>query len=200
VRAVPARTKGNTEAGVKYVKHNGLANLELETFGALERHLTVWMTLADERVRGTTREAPRARFERDERSSLRPLPIRALPAREQRLSRRVAHDALVDVDTVRYSVPHLLVRDVVEVVVGAQTVRILHGARLVATHARSCEPFCARDRADALCRPLAAGHGGARPKSHRRSPRSGVTSLTTPRRSPEGPRERRRPTRVSSSS
>ncbi len=47
---------------------------------------------------------------------LRPLPARALPRREQRLRRRVAHDAFVDVDTVRYSVPYRLVRDQVEVV------------------------------------------------------------------------------------
>src|SRR3954464_10037598 len=70
-----------------------------------------------------------------------PLPIRALPRREQRLRRRVAHDAFVDVDTVRYSVPYRLVRDHVEVVVEEQRVRILHGATVIATHARSREPF-----------------------------------------------------------
>jgi hypothetical protein len=43
---------------------------------------------------------PYTRFERDERPLLRPSPMRALPTREQRLSRRVAHDAVVDVDTV----------------------------------------------------------------------------------------------------
>jgi hypothetical protein len=43
--------------------------------------------------------------------------------------------------TVRYSVPHRLVRDHVDVVVDEQTVRIFHGAMFVATHARSCEPF-----------------------------------------------------------
>jgi hypothetical protein len=48
---------------------------------------------------------------------------------------------LVDVDTVRYSVPHRLVRDHVEVVIDDQRVRIFHGAALVATHARSGEPF-----------------------------------------------------------
>jgi len=41
-----------------------------------------------------------------------------LPRRAQRLRRRVAHDALVDVETVRYGVPHRLVRDHVEVAVG----------------------------------------------------------------------------------
>jgi transposase len=136
-----ARTKGKTEAGVKYVKRNGLADLEFDSFAALERHLTGWMALADERIHGTTREAPIVRFDRDERAALRPLPIRALPRREQRLRRRVAHDALVDVDTVRYSVPHRLVRDHVDVIIDDQTVRIFHGPALVATHARSFEPF-----------------------------------------------------------
>ena len=136
-----ARTKGKTEAGVKYVKRNGLADLEFESFTALETHLTGWMALADARIHGTTHEAPIVRFDRDERAALRPLPVRALPRREQRLRRRVAHDALVDVDTVRYSVPHRLVRDHVEVVIDEQAVRIFHGTTLVATHVRSVEPF-----------------------------------------------------------
>jgi transposase len=136
-----ARTKGKTEAGVKYVKRNGLADLEFASFAALEGHLADWMVVADERIHGTTHEAPHVRFDRDERAALRPLPARALPRREQRLRRRVAHDALVDVDTVRYSVPHRLVRDHVDVVVDEQVVRIFHGPTLVATHARSFEPF-----------------------------------------------------------
>jgi hypothetical protein len=53
----------------------------------------------------------------------------------------VAHDALVAVDTVRYSVPHRVVRDHVEVVVDEQVVRIFHATTLLATHARSFEPF-----------------------------------------------------------
>ena len=47
----------------------------------------------------------------------------------------------MDVDTIRYSVPHRLVRDHVDVVVEDQLVRIFHGSELVATHARSTEPF-----------------------------------------------------------
>ena len=124
-----------------YVKGNALADLDFESFAGLETHLAAWMLVADQRIHGTTHEAPRVRFERDERPMLRPLPMRALPIREQRLPRRVALDALVDVDTVRYSVPHRLVRDHVEVVVDADTVRIFHGATLVATHPRSHEPF-----------------------------------------------------------
>lgn len=136
-----ARTKGKTEAGVKFVKRNGLAAQAFASFAALEAHLAAWMVLADQRAHGTTHEAPVLRFERDERHVLRPLPVRTLPRREQRLRRRVAHDAFVDVDTVRYSVPFQLVRDHVDVVVGDEVVRILHGATVIATHARSREPF-----------------------------------------------------------
>jgi hypothetical protein len=136
-----ARTKGKTEAGVKYVKRNAVAGLTFPSFAALEAHLAAWMPLADERIHGTTHETPRARFERDERGALRPLPARAFPRREQRLRRRVANDAFIDLDTVRYSVPHRLVRDHVEVTVDEQTVRIFHGPTLVATHARAVEPY-----------------------------------------------------------
>ena len=57
------------------------------------------------------------------------------------MRRRVAGDAFVDVETVRYSVPYQLVRDHVEIAIDEQTVRIFHGADLVATHRRSREPF-----------------------------------------------------------
>jgi len=136
-----ARTKGKTEAGVKFVKRNGLADLTFASFAALEQHLAEWMVVADQRRHGTTREAPWIRFERDERAQLRPLASRATPRRTQRLQRRVALDAFVDVDTVRYSVPHRLVRDRVEVAVSDAHVEIFHGTQRVAVHARSTEPF-----------------------------------------------------------
>jgi hypothetical protein len=56
------------------------------------------------------------------------------------VQRRVANDAFIDVDTVRYGVPHPLVRDRVEVGLTAVDVRVFHGSTLVATHARSFEP------------------------------------------------------------
>lgn len=135
-----ARTKGKTESGVKFVKRNALAGREFVSFAALEAHLAAWMIEADQRVHGTTHERPIDRFDRAERAALRPLPTRPLPSRQRRLERRVAHDSYVDVDTVRYSVPHRLVRDRVDVAVGETEVRIYHGAALVATHARSFEP------------------------------------------------------------
>ncbi len=135
-----ARTKGKVESGVKYVKRNALAGRSFDSFAALEEHLVRWMARVDGRVHKTTHERPMDRFERAERAALRALPARALPVRERRLTRRVSSEALVDVDTVRYSVPHRLVREAVEVLVGETRVRIFHGGDLVADHRRSCEP------------------------------------------------------------
>jgi transposase len=135
-----ARTKGKTEAGVGYVKRNALAGIEFASFAALEAHLGRWMFEADQRVHGTTRERPYDRFERDERVALRPLPANPLPVRQRRLTRRVASDCFVDVDTIRYSVPHVLVRRTVEVLVGDDAVTIFDGSTVVARHRRGSEP------------------------------------------------------------
>lgn len=134
-----ARTKGKVESGVKYVKRNALAGRTFESFAALEAHLAQWMDEADLRVHGTTHEQPLARYERDERTALRPL-ADVRPHHVRVVQRRVANDAFVDVDTVRYSVPYRLVCDRVEVWVDAEGVRVLHGGVQVALHARSFEP------------------------------------------------------------
>jgi transposase len=136
-----ARTKGKIERGVGYVKHNALAGRSFATFEALRRHLAKWIIeVADQRIHGTTGEQPSARFERDERQALRPLPIRPLAVRTRRLTRRVSADCFVDIDTIRYSVPHRHVRETVEVVVGMQQVEIWLRGACVARHSRSLEP------------------------------------------------------------
>jgi hypothetical protein len=109
-----ARTKGKTESGVKYVKRNAIADRRFESFEHLQAHLAEWQLAADQRVHGTTHEVPMVRFDREELAALRPLPARPLPTHGRRLQRRVSNDAFVDIDTVRYSVPHRLVRDRVE--------------------------------------------------------------------------------------
>ena len=134
-----ARTKGKVESGVKYVKRNALAGREFSSFAELEAHLSSWMARVDGRVHGTTNEIPNVRFVQ-EQAALRPLPSSSIRVRQRRLSRRVSNDAFVDVDTVRYSVPHPLVGSRVEVDVGEQRVRIYDGTLLVAEHARSNEP------------------------------------------------------------
>lgn len=136
-----ARTKGKIERGVGYVKHNALAGRSFASFAELQRHLGWWMVqVADERIHGTTRERPSVRFQRDERQVLRPLPSRPLAVRTRRLSRRVSADCFVDIDTIRYSVPHRHVRETVEVVVGLEQVEIWLRGRCVAQHLRCYEP------------------------------------------------------------
>lgn len=139
-RPYRARTKGKTERGVGYAKHNALAGRPFASWAALDAHLAWWMQMADERDHGTTHEAPRVRFERAEASALRPLPARPIPVRQRREQRKVASDCFVDVDTVRYSVPHRLVGRMVQVLVADHEVVIFDVAERVAQHSRCREP------------------------------------------------------------
>jgi transposase len=139
-RPYRARTKGKTERGVGYAKGNALAGRQFETWMALEAHLESWMRMADERIHGTTHEPPQLRFERDEAAALAALPARPLPVRQRRETRVVAADCFVNVDTVRYSVPHRLVRRSVQVLVGEDEVVVFDGDQIVARHARCAEP------------------------------------------------------------
>jgi hypothetical protein len=68
------------------------------------------------------------------------LPSPVLPVRERRVSRRVATDCFVDIDTIRYSVPHRLVQRRVDVLVGEHEVVIFDGRVEVARHRRHAEP------------------------------------------------------------
>lgn len=132
------RTKGKDERGVGYVKCNAIAGRSFESFAALEAHLELWAReIADQRVHGTTGEAPALRFARDEAAMLKPLPARGpfLAARE--LSRRVGPDCAVELDTNAYSVPWRLIGERVRVLVSAETVRITHAGVEVASHRRS---------------------------------------------------------------
>ena len=140
-RPYRARTKGKTESGVGYVKRNAIAGISFTSFAVLEAHLARWMVEADQRIHGTTHERPDIRFERDEKTALRPLPSTSMPVRERRVSRRVANDCFVDVDTIRYSVPHRLVKRTVEVLVGDTEVMIFDGRVEVARHRRHSEPY-----------------------------------------------------------
>jgi len=134
-----AQTKGKTESCVGYVKGNALADRRFSSLEELQAHLVQWSLTADERIHGTTGEKPRERFEK-ERSSLRALPEMAVVVPARRLVRRVACDALVDVDTARYSVPHRLVKEQLEVLVLEEQVVIFRGSDEVARHRCATEP------------------------------------------------------------
>lgn len=133
-----ARTKGKDERGVGYVKGNAIAGHRFASLDELQAHLACWMReVADVRVHGTTGEAPIARFERDERSALRPLPGKAPFLQVRELTRRVHSDACVELDTNRYSVPWRLIGESVTAVVAERQVRIFYAGQEVACHAQS---------------------------------------------------------------
>ena len=123
-----AQTKGKVESGVKYVKRNALAGRRFATLDELNTWLTRWaVTIADERLHGTTHEIPRERFERDERVKMIAVEGRP-PSREcGTLRRQVATDGYVAVETNRYPVPYEWCRAEVEVQLSETEVRIVHG-------------------------------------------------------------------------
>lgn len=136
-----ARTKGKIERVIGYIKGNALANRPFESFEALRRHLVHWsLNIADQRIHATTRRRPADLFQEVEKTALRPLPSHALAVRTRRLTRKVSTDCFVDVDTVRYSVPYLYVRETVEVTIQAGVVTIWRKGQQIAVHRRCEEP------------------------------------------------------------
>jgi transposase len=122
-----AQTKGKVESGVKYVKRNALAGRRFTSFDHLNAWLEQWaLTVADQRIHGTTHEKPVERFARDERVTMIAVDARP-PTRESRtISRRVSHDAFVEVETNRYPVPFGWCRAEVCVELTPTEVRIVH--------------------------------------------------------------------------
>jgi hypothetical protein len=133
-----ARTKGKDERGVGYVKRNAIAGHRFASWAALEAHLAWWMReIADRHEHGTTGEAPRLRFERDEAAALRPLDGRPPFRQIRELTRRVQADCAVEVDGNGYSVPWRFIGESVAVVVADGRVSIRHAGVEIAVHAET---------------------------------------------------------------
>jgi transposase len=129
-----AMTKGKVESGVKYLKRNFLPGRRFIDIVDLQAQLDEWnATIADVRIHGTTHERPIERFER-ERPSLLPSAGQPSFLTDVRLSRMVASDYLVSVDTNRYSVPFMLIGQAVEVERRQAEICIFHRDNLVARH------------------------------------------------------------------
>jgi transposase len=66
-------SKGKVEAGVKYVKRNGLDGEVFDDWEHLEQHLRQWLdTVANQRVHATTGRVPWAHYEESERPYMQP--------------------------------------------------------------------------------------------------------------------------------
>jgi len=135
-RPYRAQTKGKVESGVKYVKRNFLPGRRFLDIVDFQAQLEEWnASIADQRIHGTTHCRPAERFA-EERPHL--VPVSGQPGfrLRARLSRIVASDYLVSVDTNRYSVPFPLIGQTVEVEAHGEQVRIYRRGELVASHPR----------------------------------------------------------------
>ena len=76
-RPYRAQTKGKVERPVRYVRENLVYGRTFLNDGDLAQQCADWLgRVANVRVHGTTHEPPGARFDRDERAQLQPLPAR----------------------------------------------------------------------------------------------------------------------------
>lgn len=125
-----AQTKGKVESGVKYVKRNALAGRRFRDFEELNAWLLEWcLTVADERLHGTTHEKPSQRFLRE---ALIAVDLRCPSPRERVESRVVPRDSYVAVEANRYPVPLEWAGQTVEVRIQSEEVWItLAGAESV---------------------------------------------------------------------
>jgi len=118
------------------VKKNAVAGRQFESFAALEAHLDAWAReVADVRIHGTTGEAPRQRFDRDEAHVLRPTAGIPPFLASRELVRKVTSDCSVEVDGNAYSVPWRLIGERVTVIVAGPDLRVQHAGQDVARHA-----------------------------------------------------------------
>jgi transposase len=131
-------SKGITEDGVRYVKHNALAGRddELTCFDGYVSLAPLWRDqVANVRIHETTRERPIDRFAR-ERALLRPLP--AIPFdTDEVVPAVITPHARIKFDGNRYSTPPQLTRQPVTIRASRDDVRVLHEGQVVAQHIRS---------------------------------------------------------------
>ena len=102
-------SKGKVEAGVKYVKNNGLYGEHFDDWKHLETHMRQWLAeTANQRNHGTTHEAPRVRYERDEKRHMgHYLSPDYLKSHAPQETRKVDKTGLISWKSNKYSVPML---------------------------------------------------------------------------------------------
>ena len=138
------RDKAKAEVGVQVAERWILARLRHEQFFSLESlQARVAELLEDLNARPMKRYGKRSRrelYEHMEREALRPLPTHAFVYSEW-TREKVYDDYHIRVHDHDYSVPFTLVGERVDVRITGSTVEVLHKHRVVATHARSYEPY-----------------------------------------------------------
>lgn len=138
-RPLKPKDKAKVEAGVRVVQLWLLGRLRRQTFFSLE-DCNREIAAALERLNGKPLRrlgvSRRELFDRLDRPVLNPLPAEPYEYAEW-LRMRVGLDYHVEVAGAAYSVPHALIRQEVEVRLGARTVEVFRVGRRVAAHPRA---------------------------------------------------------------
>lgn len=130
--------KGRVENGVGYVKKNFLSGLDIPSFAAVNPAAVLWRdTVANVRLHGETHRKPLEHFA-EEKSRLRPLPVRPYDCA---VVRPISANACcrVVLDTNRYTVPHLYASQKLTLKLYPEELLLFHHEKLIATHPRSYE-------------------------------------------------------------
>jgi hypothetical protein len=101
-------SKGKVEAGVKYVKHNGLYGETFADWRDLEQYLEDWLDrMANQRIHGRTGQSPYALYEREEQAKLLPYltPSCLDAASAAGVTRKADKTGLIAWQSNKYSVP-----------------------------------------------------------------------------------------------
>jgi len=130
--------KGKVEAGVKYVKSNGLKGHTFASLDAENKHLLEWENrVADTRLHGTTKQQVRQHFEHIERPALQALPVERFPFFHEK-RRSVNRDGHCEVAKAYYSAPPEFVGRDIWVRWDSRLVRLFNDKwEQVAVHARA---------------------------------------------------------------
>jgi transposase len=137
-------SKGKVEAGVKYVKNDGLYGESFGSWSELTAHLLQWLEeTANARVHATTAQVPRAHYAQEEKPAmatyLSPPGIAELQG-DQPQTRKADKTGLIAFKANKYSVPLAYQRSRVGVTEehGRLVICDLHTGEVVARHALSC--------------------------------------------------------------
>jgi transposase len=130
--------KGKVERAIQYIRHSFFAARRFRDVADLNAQLAIWLSdSADQRIRPTDAERRTvAVCHQLEREVLLPLPEHPFPT-DLVTPVRSGKQPYVRFDTNRYSIPHVLVRKPLTLVVGEDLVRVLDGIDEVARHPRS---------------------------------------------------------------
>jgi hypothetical protein len=142
IGVVPARVakpkdKAKVENAVGVATRWILAKLRNETFFSIAEANGAVRTLTEDlnnRTFKKTSDSRRSLFERVEKAHLKPLPPNIYEY-VHIVKCRVGKDYHIEIDDCAYSVPHHLVREIVEARVSMRSVEILSGGTRVASHA-----------------------------------------------------------------